>query len=384
MQNNYKRSFITPCPNCSAELRLRRRPEDIPGKLEGLCPNCSASLVLTSESLADKLVLVTGACGFVGGHMVDLLLRKGYRVRATDLKDADRSHIKKVGVEFIPSDLTDKSSLKKVFEDVDYVFNPASLFSFWASWDALKKVNIDGMRNICEVALDSDVEMFVHWSTVGVYGIPDPKYFPIKEDAPKRPATKYEKSKWEQEKIGFKFQRDNGLPLTALRPAPIYGPRSFYGGATGLFMLAKGQIVGLPLATRGYNRAPAVHVKDVVGAAYFLSQNRKSIGEAYNIVDDSTYTIRELLKFSAPLVGAKIYPIYLPTSFINLGAKIIERKARRKGIRPSVEPDTIALILTDYWFSNEKIKALGYKLQYPDLKIGTLEIIDWYKSKGLI
>ena len=329
--------------------------------------------------MSNKLFLVTGACGFVGSHMADFLLSKGHAVRATDL-EAKSSVINRLGIEFIKADLTRKEALKDLFENVDYVFHTAAIFDYWAPWEILYKVNVEGTKNLCEIALDSDIKSMVIWSSGAVYGVP--KQVPVKETDKIAPINNYGKSKALQEKVALKFYEENGLPIIILRPASIYGPRSKYGTSIILFLMAKGLLKAIP--GNGKPKPALVHVRDVVGAAYFLCDKKRAVGEIFNIADDSKYTVEELLLAVAKMLNVKIYRFHIPMWIINLLADISEFYAKITGKRPLVEKDAIRYLAYDSLMDNSKIKSFGYKLVYPDALIGLRETIKWYKKAGWI
>lgn len=207
--------------------------------------------------MAKELALVTGACGFVGSHMVELLMEKGIEVRATDLEKADRTHLNRLGIEFVPSDLTKKETLLPALEGVDYIFDIASLFDYSAPWDLLYKVNVEGARNLCQVALETNPKVIVHWSSGSIYGIP--KELPTTETSPIYPSNNYEKSKWRQEQVMLEYHKRYGLPVVVIRPAVIYGPRSKYGVMTPIFMMAKGKLRAIPGSRK--TRGSFVHIR---------------------------------------------------------------------------------------------------------------------------
>ncbi|MEW6201130.1 MAG: NAD(P)-dependent oxidoreductase [bacterium] len=259
-----------------------------------------------------KECLVTGASGFNGYHMVNLLRESGCEVRATDVVNREPEHWKKTGVEFIEADLTNKETLKPLLKGMEWVFHPASVFDYLAPWDLLERVNIHGMRNLCEVCVESGIERLILWSTAGVYGPLDQKLLPAKEDHPKNPANNYEKSKWEQEKIVMEFYERHKLPVTIIRPAPVYGPRNIYGMAQLITAIAKGWLGVYVVNYR--NRLPFVHVTDVVRTALFLASRGESVGEAYNVADDSHYYGYEIMPYIAKLTDATLAPLWVPQS----------------------------------------------------------------------
>ncbi len=335
---------------------------------------------------------MTGACGFVGSHMVDLLVEKGYQVHALDLEQANKRWLRPLldsgKIKFFPADLTKKETLKEPLRNAQYVFHPAAVFDYSATWELLERVNVGGTRNLCEALLEEGkVKRLVNWSTAGVYGKPDPSRHPTKEDDPKGVnCNLYEKSKWLQEQLAHEFHQKNKLPVTTIRPAPIYGPRSVYGVAQVIFMIAHGAVPGIPVTAKGL--APFVHVKDIVGAAHYLSQKEDTVGQAYNVADDSRMSMYEYAHFVAPLVGAYIIDFYVPMSHVKfwmgIAAKWAEHMAKRKGTRPTIETETINYIVNSYCFANDKLKGAGYKLFYPDPRIGFIETITWYKKEGLL
>jgi len=327
--------------------------------------------------MTGKRVLVTGACGFVGSHMVELLVSRGYSVVATD-KKLGHGILNVSDVEFGVSDITDSETLKPLLDGIDFVFHIAGLFDYWAPYEQLHRVNVGGTRNLCEVALDYNIENVVVWSSGSVYGIPSE--IPAKETTPLRPVNNYEKSKVEEEQAALEFHEKNGLPVVILRPASIYGPRSRYGTAILLFMLARGQLPAIP--GDGKSRPATVHVEDVVGAAEYLAAKETAVGESFNVADDSRYTVEELLFAAAQMLGVRIHNLHIPISVFDLLAQLSEWQARLRGTRPRVEKESIRYLTYDSLIDNSKIKAAGYKLLYPDPMTGLRETIEWYKREG--
>jgi nucleoside-diphosphate-sugar epimerase len=329
--------------------------------------------------MTEHQVLVTGACGFVGSHLVDALLKKeGTRVRATDLPEADQTFLNSEA-EFIPSDLRDSISLRKVVQDVDVVYHPAALFRYSADWADLYAVNVEGTQHLCQAAIDAKVSTFLLLSSAGVYGAP--QHLPVREEDTTHPANAYDRSKWEQEQIAHQVCTSSNLALIILRPAPIYGPRNRYGIGTLIQMVHKGQ---LQVIHKNMNTlVPLVHVSDVVGAAIHLTDYPAAKGVTYNVVDDSTYRKYDLLSYLAPLLNTKIFysRLPLPRFLLTTFAAWSEWKARHiTHTDPKVERATIDLLYNNYWFSNLKLKETGYILRYPDSRFGLKDTIDWYKQ----
>lgn len=334
--------------------------------------------------------LVTGACGFVGSHMLELLKSEGKEIRATDLAAADRSFVERMGVEFIPSDITRSETLGKVFDGVDYVFHIAALLDFAAPISLFKKINVEGTENVCQACVEHGVKRVVVWSTGGVYGIPSEDKLPITEDTPKNCTTNYEKSKWMMEQAAMRFHRQENLGVTIIRPGgAIYGPRQVKWWAESLSLLSK---IPFPILMPEFsNRITFVHVKDIIGAAYHLCKCEEASGEAYNVGGDLPYTQSDFGEYFLNLLGKKVVRIGLPVNknILNFSVRMISRanKLIYNLFKPKsklLQPDSILYSLNDYWFSNEKLKSTGYELKYPDPKEGMKETVAWYRSEGYI
>lgn len=341
--------------------------------------------------------LVTGACGFSGSHMVDILLQKGYDVIATDREDAPRRWLNPEA-KFIPSDLTDKKSLEKVMDSVEVIFHPAAVFSYSAPLDLLMKVNVQGTKNLLDVAVEKGVRKAVIWSTAGVYDVSKSEGIPISEDGPIGPSNNYEYSKLKQEELAMEYFNAGKIDISIIRPAPIYGPRNFYGFANIVFGVAKLKAPFIPLP-RVNNKSVCVHVEDVCESALFIANSEATSGQAYTVVDDSDYTFSELISLVAKLVGKKV--INLPfsvnakyISFVSLqlarAVALIKKYFPVILSNPYLEPlkyleeDTARYLEHSFRFSNAKLKSIGYKLKYPDLKDGLPMTIQWYKDYGYL
>jgi len=343
------------------------------------------------------LCLVTGACGFMGSHMVELLAENGYRVRATDLPAAcegdDRqrglfpSVARKAGAELVAADLTDPASLEQVCEGVQWVFHIAGLFKYSATWEALQAVNQGGTRNLLG-ALDrkGDLQRFIMWGAGGVYGLPTADMLPLREDMPTNPPNDYLRSKDLAEKEVMEFCDKHDLPHAVLRPTTVYGPRAVYGGGQLVMGMAKMNPALVPANFTA--RVPFIHVRDVVGAALHLAEQGNGISGPYNVNDDSQMTQVELVRFFAQLTGhlfVKLPPV--PVDLIRSGvgkvATWVQYLARDVLHTASpIEADTIQYLNRDFTYSNEKLKATGYRFVYPDPRPGLRDTLQWYRQEG--
>lgn len=358
-----------------------------------------------------RTALVTGACGFTGQHLVATLLDDGWSVVGTDLEAADRpafytetdnaphpvydqSTIAASEAEFVPADITDAETLDPVFAAADYdvVFHLASLFDYFAERETLEAVNVEGARNVAEAALAEGVDHFVHVSTLGVLG--DASFdAPKDETAAYNPHNRYCETKRQQEQLLLGLHEDEGLPLTVLRPAPIYGPGNRYGVYHIPLVVSK---MGIAPVFRIYPRDrqlmfPSVHVTDLCEIATFVTENRpRTVGEIYHAVSDCIQQ-DELVEFlgeavDVPTVRIPIhYRLYKGLAhYTVLHSRRIERIARDRGVRPKIDAAITRYLSHNMWFANEKIRDLGYEFEYRDPKAGLWDYVTWCKSEGLL
>lgn len=368
-----------------------------------------------------KLFLVDGAKGHTGAFIVKALLEKypNCKIVATDLPSEDREQImtkeklfgKGYGgmlevldderVEFIAADLTKSKTIYPLFEQKQYdvVFHVASLYDYFAELTLLRKINVEGTRNLLEVICktqDLNNLRFIHWSTCGVYGEPEYKYdqktkyvIPENEMAPYNPPNDYSISKMEQELVVKEFFNKKNLKITILRPAPIYGPYQTYGTFHILY-LAKLMGIGVVILLFPKKHRlmfPSIHVKDLVHAAILVSEKKEAVGQAYNICHDPIW-MDEWLEWLNEQLGIQhaIIPIWFPLFKLIVKAciflaKLKNKKVRKLGLRPIVDLPMVKYLTHQYAFSNEKIKNLGYKFKYDTID-GFKETIDWYFKQG--
>lgn len=353
-------------------------------------------------------VLITGAGGFIGSYLAEHFLQSGYAVRVSDRTGVDLSKLTSLGAESIPASLEDREALRKVVKGVDVVIHPAAIFDLAVPLDRMRAVNVEGTRNLCEACLSNGtIRRFVQFSSVAVYGSLD--RIPCKEEDRKAPRIPYEVTKWESEQVAFEYHRRHGLPVTALRPTLVYGPRSKYGHA--MFL----GIYGILKAVDGRTRLPLfdggpsshhVHVDDVVSAVDLLVRDDRAVGEAFNVADERSVSATE---FQAALIRPLGFqtgrtlnvtrPVWKGFMWLALrvpgwlNARInVRLKAGWEGLvrsgklKPELCPrwdqQWLYFFTYDQHFDTSKLKALGFKPKYPDFLQGIAQTIGWYREQG--
>jgi NAD dependent epimerase/dehydratase len=268
--------------------------------------------------ISRKKALVTGAAGFIGSHLVEGLLKKGYDVKAfvhynsrndwgwIDTFDPST----KKQVEVVTGDLRDPFVVKKAVEGCAKVFHLGALIAIPYSYRAPQEyvqTNITGTLNICQSALELGVERVLHTSTSEVYGTA--QYVPIDEKHPLQGQSPYSASKIGADKIAESYHLSFQLPVTTIRPFNTYGPRQSSRAIIPTIIsqaLTQDKIkLGSLTPVRDLN-----YVQDTVNGFITASETPATIGHTYNLAQGMGITVGELaqkilkiLKIEKPIVS---------------------------------------------------------------------------------
>lgn len=251
-----------------------------------------------------KKILVTGADGFIGSHLVDALVRKGDKVRAFCLynsfnsigwlRDLEPEILENVDI--ILGDIRDFDSISKAAKDVQVIFHLAALIAIPYSYIAPESyvdTNIKGTLNVLRAALNKNMEQVIHTSTSEVYGTA--QFVPITEQHPLVGQSPYSASKIGADQIAYSFYCSYGLPVSTVRPFNTYGPRQ---SARAVISTVINQILlknstlklGNIHATRDFN-----FVHDTVSGMISFLNNPKTFGEVINLGSGIEISINELV-----------------------------------------------------------------------------------------
>jgi len=311
-----------------------------------------------------RRALVTGACGFVGGHLVDHLLGEGWEVRATDLPQADRSRLPG-GAAWVSADLTQRDTVPPVVKGVDVVFHTAHVTDSSAPWERFYRVNALGTEHLLEAAHRANVQRVVSWSSYSVYGKCNKDRKPVDETHPVGPRDSLGRSTAMQDAVVWRYH-ENGLPATVLRPSAPYGARARGGLVEVLRRMNRSPVVPIPMDDT--RRVMSVHVKDVVRAASFVAEKEDTAGEEYNITDDGRYSSRAFLALLAEALDKRTLPV--PRALAKVGAWLGK--------------DMVSFPTVDFVPSNSKIKLLDFRFVFPDPRSGIPETIEELRREGYL
>ena len=250
-----------------------------------------------------KKVLVTGADGFIGSHLVELLVDEGYDVRAFVFYNSfntwgwlDTFPKEKLSkIEIFAGDIRDTNGVREAMKGVDTVFHLAALIAIPFSYhspDSYVDTNIKGTLNVLQAARDLGTERILVTSTSEVYGTA--QYVPIDENHPLQGQSPYSATKIGADKIAESFYRSFGLPITIVRPFNTFGPRQSARAVipTIITQLLSGKTeikLGSLTPTRDFN-----YVKDTANGFLQIALAKDTIGEVVNISTGKEISIKQL------------------------------------------------------------------------------------------
>ncbi|RMG25300.1 MAG: NAD-dependent epimerase/dehydratase family protein [Bacteroidetes bacterium] len=264
-------------------------------------------------NLDGKLVLVTGADGFIGSHLVELLAARGCRVRALSYYNSfnhwgwlDELELPS-SVEVHTGDIRDPFCCMQLCEGVEVVIHLAALIAIPYSYQApasYVETNVTGSLNLCEAARAAGCSRFVQVSTSEVYGTA--RYTPMDEAHPLQAQSPYSASKIGGEAIAMSYYHSFELPVTVVRPFNTYGPRQSARAVipaiiTQLLAGKKRIQLGDLRPTRDFS-----YVTDTCGGIMALAQCEAAVGEVVNLGTGRETSIGELVKLIGQLMGVEV------------------------------------------------------------------------------
>lgn len=319
------------------------------------------------------IAFVTGGTGFIGSHLIDRLLSKGYHVRALVRNPGKLGFLKDLPIEIVAGDLFSNEALEKAITGADYVYHVAGLVAAKSKAEFFRG-NRDATRNIAEITarVNPSVKKFVHISSQTAVG-PGSGMSPVNESTPPRPLTTYGKSKLASEEEVLKFKET--IPVTILRVSAVYGPRD-----TATFDYFKSAYMGLELLI-GFRDTyvSLVHSTDLVTGIILAGEKDVAKGQIYFLGSEQYYTWNEIGFVTKSVLNRSLFRVRVPKPvvFVIAGISGLASKFKQK---PSVLNFEKAFDLTqDNWCCDiAKAKnELGYR-QEVTLADGVKETITWY------
>ena len=264
--------------------------------------------------------LVTGASGFLGGRLAELLVERGESVTVLARTSARLDHLPTLGIRVVRGGLTDGEAVADAVRDATEIYQCAAASTDWASLATYQESNVAGTEALLKAALTAPMlRRFVHVSTTDVYGYPET---PGPETSPLLDARlPYNQTKRMAEMAVWEAARAHGLPVTVVRPATIYGPRG-KAFVTDIAALLRDRL--MLLIDGGRSRGGFIYVDDVADAMLEAAGSERTLREAYNLCDAAGGTWREYVDGLADALGLRRPWLNLPYGAAMLLARGME------------------------------------------------------------
>jgi dihydroflavonol-4-reductase len=318
-------------------------------------------------------VLITGAGGFIGSHLVDDQLNRGREVTAVDINvDRLKPLASNPNIKIIEGDFADQTLLDPELEGHEYCFHLASAHLetsvgeeyFW-------NVNVDNTRDFVERCHKAGIPRFVHCSSVGVYGdIDNP---PADEESECHPDVAYERSKLAGETAIREFATDKGYQIVVLRPAWVYGPRC--SRTEKLFRtIEKGRFF---YVGDGQTLRHPIYISDMIEAFEIAANHDNTPGEIFIIAGSEAVTLEVLANGIADCVGVKHPSLKLPKALVWIGVTFLEFSSRVTGMKVPFTRRSMKFYTGNTAFSIKKAEEmLGFHPQV-ELRDGLALTYTW-------
>jgi nucleoside-diphosphate-sugar epimerase len=321
-------------------------------------------------------VLITGAGGFIGSHLVDSQLEKGHDVRAVDLHSERLHHHRNhARLEIITGDITDPQLVQRLVAGIEVIYHLASAhLDVSLSDEHYRRVNVSGTLGLVEAASNAGVRCFVHCSSVGVTGNVDKP--PVDETYSSPPTNIYERTKLEGERAALEYAAGSGFSLVVARPAWVYGPRD--PRTQKLFRtISKGRFL---IFGTGQNWRHPVYISDAVLGLELCAQAEDACGEVYIIAGSQPAQVVELVRLISNEWGVSPPRIHLPLALGKLGGMGLEAVFKLLGKQPPFSRRSLDFFQKNNAYDIGKARReLGYQPQV-DLPTGIRYMVRWMKN----
>ncbi len=324
-------------------------------------------------------VFVTGGTGFIGSHLIKRLLRDGASVKALARDSSNVEGLKKLGVEIIIGDVTDKTSLKGVMKGSDILYHLGNVSRWWLPDKSLYyKINVEGTKNILIEATNEGVKKVVYTSSLAAIRQPKGEIATEEKEHKRDFESHYGRSKFLAEREVHRIYREYGLPVVILNPGVVIGPGDLKTFGRTIIELLNGKLEALLFED---SIVPLVYIDDTV-EGHIISAEKGKIGEKYILVGDNI-KLGEVFKLINKITGVPLPQKRISPSLIKLIAYISELKSIFTGKPPRLASDAIRAMEIGAIGENRKAREeLG--LNFTPLEDALRKTIEWYKENGYV
>jgi nucleoside-diphosphate-sugar epimerase len=321
-------------------------------------------------------VLLTGATGFVGSHIAEVLVEAEHNIICTVRQKSNLQWIKDLPIEYKYGSFNDKDFLKEIVRNVDIVIHCAGIVRAMTKEEYFKE-NVENTRNLCKAVLENNpnLKKFVFISSQAAMGPSLARSVRKITDIPK-PVSDYGLSKIEAEKE-LKAILFGKVPYTIFRPASVYGPRD-----KDIFIFFNLVHKHLRPITTKKRFLQLVYVKDVASAVSLCLENKKTNNNIYYLANSSPYTWADIGKIISYSVGVKSFPLLTP-DFVFKAAGLIMGTLSKITRKPAVlNKQKIVEMLQDAWVADTLSAENDLNIRFTTLEVASQITYNWYLENG--
>ena len=326
--------------------------------------------------------LITGATGFVGGHVAEACAARGHQVRALARNGSDTTLLDRLGALVIRGDLTDSQILQKAADNTDIIVHCAAKVGDQGPVEEYRLVNVDALRGLLEACRGKPLKRFIHMSSLGVYEARHHNGTAEIEPLPQTHLDAYSQTKLEADLLAQEYQKKHDIPLVILRPGFVYGPRDRTVLPKLIQRMTHGKVHYLGGDRRALN---TIFVGNLMDAIFLAAEKPEAVGQVYNLTDGEFVSKRRFFEAVADGMGLPRSKQILPRWLAAIVVRQLERQMRRaiaKGKNPLLTPAQFKFLLLNLDFSIEKAKReLGYRPRFT-FDQGMSETLAWYKQNA--
>jgi nucleoside-diphosphate-sugar epimerase len=322
--------------------------------------------------------LITGATGFLGSHLAEAAVQRGWTVRALSRSSSDTTLLAALPVTIVRGDLGEDAVVGEALQGIDVVFHCAAKVGDWGPVEDYRTVNVEATRGLLQACRSQALKRFVYFSSLGVYAARHHYGTDETEPLPAKHIDGYTQTKVEAEQLVMRYHREQQLPVVVLRPGFIYGPRDRTVLPKLLDNLRQGMVRYLGNGEQAMN---TIFVGNLVEAAFLAAEKAEVVGEVFNLTDGEYVSKRRFIEMLAEGMGVPKPTRTVPLWVARLAAWWMEGRARRRGDPqpPRLTQGRLKFLGLNLDFSIEKAKrVLGYRPRVSFAE-GMRQTIDWLK-----
>jgi nucleoside-diphosphate-sugar epimerase len=327
-------------------------------------------------------VLVTGATGFLGSYVTELLLASGERPRVLVRPGENPAALAGTHVDIRRGDIRDRTALEAALSGVDRVLHCAARTGPWGPEAEYERTNVRGLETLVRTAMAAGVRRIVHVSSITVHG--NDLRGTADESAPLREEPNpYSRSKVAGERLLRRMIRQEGAPVTIVRPGWIYGPRDEASFARIARMVETGRMV---ILGGGQNQLPLIYARDAAIGVLLAGEADRSVGRSYLLVNDEPVTQRDFIGTVAGQLGVPVPTRHVPYELglaVGALAENLGRMARKQQPPPVMRYGLQLLGGENRFRITRARRELGFA-PVVDLAEGVRRSVEWYRARGAV